>query len=151
MTDKFPGWRYGPGGKSAIFESEGDVPTGWVDHPSLVKGAAPAPEGVKTAIAPANAGTTPEVAARSTQAKSQTITDPKISAAAGVGGVGNITATGQGDVDNLTGHDAPIDAYGHVYDPALHAATQSQTKAGLWRMKVGVSRPDPKPGYPLDL
>ena len=26
MTDKFPGWRYGPGGKSAIFESEGDVP-----------------------------------------------------------------------------------------------------------------------------
>lgn len=47
--DKFPGWRYGPGGKHALFESEADVPAGWVDHPSLVKGAASAPEGAKTA------------------------------------------------------------------------------------------------------
>jgi hypothetical protein len=44
-----------------------------------------------------------------------------------------------------------LDAHGHPFDPALHAATQSQTKAGLWRMKVGVARPDPAPGYPLDL
>jgi hypothetical protein len=44
-----------------------------------------------------------------------------------------------------------LDADGHAYDAALHAATKSKTKAGLWRMKVGVARPDPKPGYPLDL
>lgn len=35
--DKFPSWRYGPNGQSGVFESEADVPTGWVDHPSLVK------------------------------------------------------------------------------------------------------------------
>jgi hypothetical protein len=49
---------------------------------------------------------------------------------------------------------ADLDAHGHAYDPALHAATQSKTKDGLWRMKVGVSRPDPAPGFPkppLDL
>lgn len=46
---------------------------------------------------------------------------------------------------------AELDAYGHAYDPALHAATKSKTKAGLWRMKVGVARPDAAPGYPLDL
>lgn len=44
-----------------------------------------------------------------------------------------------------------LDADGHVYDPALHAATQSKTQAGLWRMKVGVARPAAAPGYPLDL
>lgn len=46
---------------------------------------------------------------------------------------------------------ADLDAHGHAYDPKLHAATQSKTKDGLWRMKVGVKRPDPAPGYPLDL
>lgn len=30
----FPSWRYGPNGKSAVFESEADVPAGWHDHPS---------------------------------------------------------------------------------------------------------------------
>jgi hypothetical protein len=46
---------------------------------------------------------------------------------------------------------AELDAHGHAYDPALHAATKSKTSAGLWRMKVGVKRPAPAPGYPLDL
>ncbi len=49
---------------------------------------------------------------------------------------------------------ADLDADGHAYDPKLHAATQSKTKDGLWRMKVGVKRPDPAPGFPkppLDL
>lgn len=41
-----------------------------------------------------------------------------------------------------------LDAHGHAYDPGLHAATQSKTKDGLWRMKVGVKRPDPAPGFP---
>jgi hypothetical protein len=49
---------------------------------------------------------------------------------------------------------AELDAHGHAYDSKLHAGTGSKTKAGLWRMKVGVSRPDPAPGFPkppLDL
>jgi len=44
-----------------------------------------------------------------------------------------------------------LDAHGHAFDPASHAATRSKTRDGLWRMKVGVKRPDPAPGYPLDL
>lgn len=43
---------------------------------------------------------------------------------------------------------ADLDADGHPYDEKLHAGTGSKTKAGLWRMKVGVKRPDPAPGYP---
>lgn len=46
---------------------------------------------------------------------------------------------------------AGLDADGHPYDPAIHASTKSKTKAGLWRMKVGVVRPDPASGYPLPL
>jgi hypothetical protein len=38
---------------------------------------------------------------------------------------------------------ADVDAAGTAFDPALHAATKSKTKAGLWRMKVGVARPAP--------
>lgn len=33
------------------------------------------------------------------------------------------------------------DADGHPFDPAMHTGTK--TKAGLWRMKVGVARPAP--------
>ena len=33
------------------------------------------------------------------------------------------------------------DADGHLFDPAMHTGTK--TKAGLWRMKVGVARPAP--------
>lgn len=33
----WPSWRYGPGGKAAVFESETDVPDGWTDHPSKVE------------------------------------------------------------------------------------------------------------------
>lgn len=47
---------------------------------------------------------------------------------------------------------ADVDADGHPYDPALHAATRSKTSAGLWRMKVGVKRPEPcTPPKTLDL
>ena len=34
-----------------------------------------------------------------------------------------------------------LDAHGHPFDPAKHTGTL--TKAGLWRMKVGVPRPAP--------
>jgi hypothetical protein len=40
-----------------------------------------------------------------------------------------------------------VDAAGWPWSPDLHASTKGKTKDGLWRMKVGVSRPDPKPGF----
>jgi hypothetical protein len=30
---KWPSWRYGPGGQSAIFQKEEDVPEGWTKKP----------------------------------------------------------------------------------------------------------------------
>lgn len=46
MAEKilWPSWRFGPGGKKAVFESEDDVPAGWVDHPSKVGKAEPKAE-----------------------------------------------------------------------------------------------------------
>lgn len=46
--------------------------------------------------------------------------------------------------------DVEIDAHGHPWNPDMHASTKGKTKDGLWRMKVGVSRPDPLPGFPKD-
>lgn len=45
---------------------------------------------------------------------------------------------------------AEIDAHGHPWSAALHAATRGKTKDGLWRMKVGVSRPAALPGFPVE-
>lgn len=33
----WPSWRYGPGGQSAIFERQGDVPNGWSDTPETFR------------------------------------------------------------------------------------------------------------------
>lgn len=44
-----------------------------------------------------------------------------------------------GNVDTVSTVEA--DADGHTFDPAMHTGTK--TKAGLWRMKVGVARPAP--------
>lgn len=44
--------------------------------------------------------------------------------------------------------DDTLDAAGWPWDSSLHASTKGTTKDGLWRMKVGVARPDPKPGFP---
>lgn len=46
--------------------------------------------------------------------------------------------------------DGEIDTHGHPWSADLHASTKGKTKDGLWRMKVGVSRPDPKPGFPVE-
>lgn len=43
-----------------------------------------------------------------------------------------------------------IDAHGHPWSADLHASTKGKTKDGLWRMKVGVTRPDPLPGFPVE-
>lgn len=41
MDDKnWPAWFYGPNGAASVFNSQSDVPTGWVPHPSLVGQAA---------------------------------------------------------------------------------------------------------------
>lgn len=47
-----------------------------------------------------------------------------------------------------SGEAPQVDAHGHPWSADLHAATKTLTKDGLWRMKVGVSRPDPLPGFP---
>lgn len=44
-----------------------------------------------------------------------------------------------------------LDANGHPWSADLYAPTKTKTGAGLWRMKVGKSRPAPVAGYPLDL
>jgi hypothetical protein len=38
MMDKiyWPSWRFGPNGAAEVFQSESEVPAGWVDHPSKV-------------------------------------------------------------------------------------------------------------------
>lgn len=46
--------------------------------------------------------------------------------------------------------DGVVDAHGWPWSEDLHASTKTQTKEGLWRMKVGVTRPDPKPGFPVN-
>lgn len=50
---KFPGWRYGPNGESAIFESEAEVPEGWLDNPNDFKKASKSKkeEGANEAVA----------------------------------------------------------------------------------------------------
>ena len=46
--------------------------------------------------------------------------------------------------------DSEVDAHGWPWSADMHASTRTQTKEGLWRMKVGVTRPDPKPGFPIE-
>jgi len=41
----WPAWRYGPEGASGVFQSENDVPAGWVENPNdVVEPDAPKPE-----------------------------------------------------------------------------------------------------------
>ena len=49
----WPAWYYGPKGAAAVFESQSEVPEGWVDHPSKVGQPAAAPsEPVGGPVAP---------------------------------------------------------------------------------------------------
>lgn len=43
-----------------------------------------------------------------------------------------------------------IDSDGWPWSAEMHASTKGKTQDGKWRMKVGVKRPDPKPGFPKD-
>ncbi len=158
---EFPAWRHGPNGQSVIVNSEDETPAGYVDHPSKVKGAPPPAEGTHTAVAPSNGTTSAAKAAKTTTAKSQTTTAPEIAALTDP--VGNSTGNAPDSGATTTPPGTPpsdetnkdadpstieLDAHGHAYDPKLHAATQSKTKDGLWRLKVGGKRPAPAKGYP---
>lgn len=152
----FPAWRYGPNGQSVIVNSEDETPEGF----SSKRDKGPADEGTKTAVQPANATTSADEASKTTDAVSRASVDVEKAAKAGVGGAGETVTPGKtrpSTADESKGADPStitLDADGHAYDPKLHAATQSKTKAGLWRMKVGVARPKPAPGFPkppLDL
>ncbi len=46
--------------------------------------------------------------------------------------------------------DGEVDAHGHPWSADLHASTKTKTKEGLWRLKVGATRPDPLPGFPVE-
>lgn len=66
---KFPSWRYGPKGESAVFESESDVPTGWHDHPSKhEKADKPAPAKVEKTKAAPKSKSAPKKAGRKPKA-----------------------------------------------------------------------------------
>jgi hypothetical protein len=48
---KWPSWRYGPEGQSAVFDAPEEVPEGWEDHPRKVKMVKVAREPAKTLAA----------------------------------------------------------------------------------------------------
>lgn len=149
--DKFPSWRYGPNGQACIVNSEDETPSGWHDHPSKVEGSPDPNAGAQTAVQSANGSVSEAQAAQTTEATSQTITDPAKAATSGVGGDGRTPATGDTASQpgaSPSGNTAEVDAHGHPYDANLHAATRSKTKEGLWRLKVGGKRPAPLAGYP---
>ena len=94
--------------------------------------------GQNTVPTPGNSGNAGASAAAPTPAVEQSAGAAEASPAAATGGGDNAPA---GDPNE-------VDAHGWPWSPELHASTKGQTKDGLWRMKVGVNRPDPKPGYP---
>lgn len=119
----WPAWFNSPDGKtSAIFETAEDVPSGWTS------GAEKLTAGEKPAKEPA--------AAKAPAAKDPAPTPPAKEPAAAA---------------PANGAKAELDAHGHPWSADLHASSKSKTTQGLWRMKVGVARPEPAPGYPLDL
>lgn len=54
-----------------------------------------------------------------------------------------------GDIAGAAANET-LDAAGWPWSAELHATTKGTTKDGLWRMKVGVSRPEAKPGFPKE-
>lgn len=103
--------------------------------------------------APAGAGNAP----RDT-GKSSVNTDGSVEsgASAGTGETATTDASlsdgGAAALEALKAADAggEVDAHGHPWSAELHASTKGKTKDGLWRMKVGVSRPAPLSGFPVD-
>lgn len=129
MKSDWPAWRYGPNGQSEVFTETSAVPEGWEDHPSKVitperTGSKPMPP--KTDAIPAA-----QRGAKPLPAKNDAAPEA--------------TGSKTGDTDDKSN---TLDRDGWPWDPKLHAATQSLTSQGVWRMRVGVSRPEPKEGFP---
>jgi hypothetical protein len=61
---------------------------------------------------------------------------------------GASAGTGPAATTDASPSDGEIDAHGHPWSAELHASTKGKTKDGLWRMKVGVTRPGPFAGFP---
>lgn len=75
----------------------------------------------------------------------------KISLTATTGSpVSRTPATSTDETAEEASGEVELDAHGHPWSAELHAGTKGKTKEDLWRMKPGVNRPDPLPGYPLD-
>jgi len=96
------------------------------------------------AAAPSPAAVSGNVAARVKQGTAPVSAGPGTSAPENQASDGNgLTATSDASPSD------EIDAHGWPWSADLHASTKGKTKDGLWRMKVGVNRPDPKPGFPV--
>lgn len=139
MPQNFPKWVYGPNNQSKVVNSASDVPSGWVDHPSQLEGAAPLPD----ATPAPNASLTPtpeEAAAANAKALSQSGLSEQQQAA----------AVQQQTPQTSSVPKAPpteVDASGVAWDAAINTADKGKTSSGLWQLLPGKSRP----AKPLDL
>lgn len=95
-------------------------------------------------------GTTEQHGGGAASAGGSTQTDKPSPTGADQTGAGASSEASAGAGASPAANDGELDANGHPWDPEMHASTKGKTKEGLWRMKVGVSRPAPAPGYPKD-
>ena len=102
----FPSYRYGPNGEAEVFESEADVPEGWLDHPSKFN----APE--------ADAPT-----AKATPQKRQTAAEKKAAAAEAAAAEAAAKAAADADLDSKTDEELAelLKGYGYEVDGAARA------------------------------
>lgn len=61
---------------------------------------------------------------------------------------GSAAEASQGATETVA--DGEVDTGGWPWSADLHASTKGKTKEGYWRMKVGVTRPADKPGFPVN-
>lgn len=116
----------------------------------------PIPASMFTAVCALLGGATGQAAATekkavvAKQATTPASDGPETSAQENLESDGN-GPTAQNDASLSNPEGAPVvDAHGWPWSADLHASTKGTTKDGLWRMKVGVTRPDPKPGFPIE-
>lgn len=111
------------------------------------------PEQLAAVYAVLGAGTF--AAALSQSGKSGAVSQDTVQPLAGPAISAQESPVSAGNGDSATNGASPsdeneVDSDGWPWSADLHASTRGMTKDGLWRMKVGVSRPDPKPGFPLN-
>lgn len=110
---EWPSYCTGPDGSGQNFGNEAEVPAGWSMPGGKVKGGKAKPAETST----------PPVAAPVVENSTTTTT----------------TEGPENDGDNRD-HTGEKDAAGTLFDPARHTGTLVKS-SGLWRMKVGLSRP----------